>query len=242
MACGAIGSGGLINFSSQGVGLRGARFGPHHSGSVVALNGSVDTTVDPTGSGSRRGLNSVRHNTTIRTTKQNRARPPTRREDVNPAPTLSAGLDAALADPDPGHLDRWLHAAPRGVSTYVAVARPWGEESWLPLHHAAGAREAPRGGGPAGRRRSARRADTFRHPDARPSDRAASGRGRGARCAHAAAAGHRGRGGSSRRPGPLAACGKRPGADTPRRWRPCWTRAPIPTHATPAVARRFTPR
>ena len=55
---------------------------------------------------------------------------------MSPAPTLSAGLDAALADPDPAHLNRWLHAAPRGVSTYVAVVRPWGEESWLPLHRA----------------------------------------------------------------------------------------------------------
>lgn len=55
---------------------------------------------------------------------------------MNPHPTLSAGLDTALADPDPAALGRWLHAAPRGVSTYVAVARPWGEESWLPLHRA----------------------------------------------------------------------------------------------------------
>ena len=56
---------------------------------------------------------------------------------MNASPTLSAALDAALADPDSAHLDRWLHAAPRGVSTYVAVPCAWGEESWLPLHHAA---------------------------------------------------------------------------------------------------------
>ncbi len=59
------------------------------------------------------------------------------REGVNPQPPLSAALDAALADPDPAHLSRWLHAAARGVSTYVEAARPWGEESWLPLHAAA---------------------------------------------------------------------------------------------------------
>lgn len=56
---------------------------------------------------------------------------------MNPQPTLSAALHAALADLDPAHLDRWLTTAPRGVSTYVTVARSWGEESWLPLHHAA---------------------------------------------------------------------------------------------------------
>ncbi len=56
---------------------------------------------------------------------------------MNPAPHLSAGLDAALADPDPAHLTRWLHAAPRGPSTYLQVDRSWGLESWLPLHHVA---------------------------------------------------------------------------------------------------------
>ena len=56
---------------------------------------------------------------------------------MNISTTLSTKLNAALADPDPAHLDRWLHAAPRGVSTYVAADRAWGEESWLPLHLAA---------------------------------------------------------------------------------------------------------
>jgi len=56
---------------------------------------------------------------------------------VNPDPTLSTGLAEALADHDPTRLGHWLHAAPRGVSTYLGVTRGWGEESWLPLHHAA---------------------------------------------------------------------------------------------------------